>query len=78
MGQRRKGDKKKGQLGLAARGAAPAGGGEGQNEKGRTPRQFFKDKDTRHSPPSLLLCPHSNRAGKYQSQIYRYQLKPYE
>ncbi len=53
---------------LAAKGAAPAGGGEGQNKKGRTLRQSLKDKDARHLPPSLLLCPHSNRAGKYQSQ----------
>ncbi len=68
VGQRRKGDIETGQLGLAARGAAPAGGGEGQNEKGRTLCQFLKDKDARHLPPSLLLCPHSNRAGKYQSQ----------
>ncbi len=44
----------------------------------RTPRQSSKDKDAGHSPPSLPLCPHSNRAGKYQSQIYGYQLKPYK
>ncbi len=68
-GKKREGRKE--QLGLAARraaGAAPSGGGEGQNKKGRTPRQSPKDKDARHLPPSLSLCPHSNRAGKYQSQ----------
>ncbi len=65
-GERRRKEEK--QLGLAARGGAPAGRGEGQNGKGRTLRQFPKDKDSRHSPLSLFVCPHSNRAGKYQSQ----------